>query len=582
MLKPLRFRWLTDSSAWRRLAALVARYPKSANTLWLLSLWCLVNAILNVRAPMPEPHGAYLLPSIDSSVLLAAFAFVGMLSTFGARKFPWLARLRVPAALLVLVGVLLVLARVYRLGDGIAQTFQSRPVNLFIDSPMLGELVRLLYTTMPLYQFVLVIACVVVIVPLLVWLCYKCCERLALLLRQPFLAGVFVAITAVFCGISALLPKDDKTDKDDPYRGAFAASLVPRLRGDYKTFVQAKELDKWGAEALSWSRRNFARTSADLSKLEGANVLLFVVESYGATLLTRPFYADGVNELYASLTHSFDGDGYHYASGLLDSPTNGGLSWLAHSTLLTGVRVTNQAIFNFVTKAEPKGLVHYFREAGYYTISAEPATTRKIQGPDLLKFETVFTSVDYDYLGPRYTWAPMPDQLVVDKIHRKFVANATRPLFIKYALVSSHGPWSMIPPMLDDWSSIGDGDIYNHVENIHYPTSWTNLSEAHGPYLHSVKYSMEVIRRYLHDFIKDGSLIIILGDHQPTGQITDQSKDTRVPIHIVSRNEKFVQKFIKRGYVQGMRPDLDRKASGMENFPGDLAFDFSAPKPKRE
>jgi hypothetical protein len=577
-----RFRWLTDNIAWRKVSAWVERYPRTASGVKFLLCWSLVNVLLDLRAPNDEAPGSYLLPSVDACVLLGIFALVGMLSVYGARRVAGLERLRVPLVFHVLVGIALFVIRIFRVGDGIAQTFQSRAANLFIDAPMLSELARLLYTTMPLYQFVGVGIGLVIVVPALVFLGYKCSRSLAEQLRAPSNVIVFAAVVGCFAIASLFTPvyKDD-ADAAERFSGAFAASVVPRLSADWRAFGDSRELAAKRGDRVIEARRTLERSSGNLSKLGGANVLLVIVESYGATLLTNPFYTERMDKLYVTLEKSFADDGYKVASTFLDSPTNGGFSWLAHATLLTGVRVMNQADYKFVTNAEPKGLVHFFKEAGYYTITAEPGTTRKVTGPDLFKFDTRISAARFGYRGPRYAWATMPDQLVLDTVHRRAITQHKDPLFIKYALVSSHGPWALQPPVIDDWSKIGNGEIYNHVDNVSFPTSWTNLKAAQGPYISSIEYTLEVIRRYLHEFIKDGSLVIILGDHQPTGKITNRSKDTRVPVHILSRNPEFVSKFIARGYIPGVRPDLNRPAKGMETFPGDFLEDFSDPKPAK-
>jgi Sulfatase len=573
MLKTLRLRWLTESSAWQRASALSLRYPKAARALLLLGCWAALNTLLNLRAPLPEAPGSYLLPSIDSTVLLAVFAAVGLAATVGARRFPRLASLRIPTLVHVLLGLVLVVLRVFRVGDGITQTFHSRPANLFIDAPMLSDLGRLLYTTMPGYQLLLVMVGLLLVVPLLVALGYKCCSVAARVLRDPFQIGVFASVVALFAVVSFVSPAADAQH----YTGAFTSSVVPRLRADYKAFTTAK-VTRRRDQHIARAKAKFKRSSGNLAHLGGANVLLIVVESYGATLLTNPFYAERMTKMLDGLSESFDAGGYHYASALLDSPTNGGYSWLAHASLLTGVRITNQSYFDYVTSVEPKGLVHYFRRAGYFTVSVEPATTRVSTEHDLFKFDSRIVNSNFGYQGPRYSWAPMPDQLVMDFVRRHGGPKQKKPLFIKYALVSSHGPWNIQPPLIDDWDTIGDGSIYNTLESVTFPTSWTNLTEAHGPYMRSIEYSMEVIRRYLDQFVKDGSLVIILGDHQPTGQITDHTQDARVPIHIVSRNKRFVKKFLQRGYAPGMRPDLNRPAAGLETFPTDLLYDFSGKK----
>jgi hypothetical protein len=267
-------------------------------------------------------------------------------------------------------------------------------------------------------------------------------------------------------------------------------------------------------------------------------------------------------------------------SSLLSSSTVGGGSWLAHATLLTGVRIENQLDFGWITRTEPKGLVHYFREAGYRTLTVEPATKRIDPTYDLFKFEQRLSYADFGYRGPRFGWAPMPDQFVLDFVHRKKVTRGGRPWFIKYALVSSHAPWSVQPQLVEDWSNLQQGLIYKELTPVTFPTGWSELSEAHGAYMRSIEYSMEVTRQYLERFLLDNSLVILLGDHQPTGDVTGHSADKRVPLHVLSRNCDFMVPFLKRGYVQGMTPDLNATEAGLETFAPNLVSDFSEPATK--
>lgn len=545
------------------------RHPAWTTTLQLLLAWSLLNVMLNLRAPLREPLIASLLPSLDTTILLACFAIAG----WAARRWRWFTNLRLAGLVfLFLLALVVLVLRIFRLGDGIAQLFQSRPANLFVDAPMLPELARLLHSTMPSWQFALVVLGVGIAAPLLVWATFRCSLVCARTLTQPHPRIAFAGIALLLAALSAVLPAPEDPTR---YTGAFSASVAPRLRADLNLFIQSRELSRQLVQRMSEARERFAQSTGDLAKLGDANVLIFVVESYGNTLLTTPIYAERVAALYEKYESTLKRHGFHYASRLIDSPTNGGYSWFAHSTLMTGVRIAHQQDYHAITAAEPKGLVHYLREAGYFTVSAEPGTTRLSKGPDLYKWDFVVSAQRFGYQGPKFSWAPMTDQFVIDVIHRRVIQDQPRPVFVKYSLVSSHGPWNIQPPLIEDWSTIGDGSLYHQLPPVEFPTSWTDLSAAHLPFMHSIEYTLGVILRYLEKVVKDGSLVVIVGDHQPTGMITKHTTDTTVPIHVISRRPSFIERFIRRGYTQTMRPKSDETPPGMETFAGDFLEDFS-------
>jgi hypothetical protein len=87
---------------------------------------------------------------------------------------------------------------------------------------------------------------------------------------------------------------------------------------------------------------------------------------------------------------------------------------------------------------------------------------------------------------------------------------------------------------------------------------------------------MHVMEGFLTNYVKDDSLVIFVGDHQPHQQVTGPDNLTwSVPIHIVSRNPDFVAPFMRRGYIKGMIPDQPLPHVGMERFMEEFLSDFS-------
>ncbi|HWI33614.1 MAG TPA: CDP-alcohol phosphatidyltransferase, partial [Lapillicoccus sp.] len=85
-----------------------------------------------------------------------------------------------------------------------------------------------------------------------------------------------------------------------------------------------------------------------LAGLAGKDVLVVFVESYGRVALEDPALAPTVTAAVDRATTRLGAKGFTGRSAYLTSPTFGGLSWLAHSTLETGLPITDQVRYNAV------------------------------------------------------------------------------------------------------------------------------------------------------------------------------------------------------------------------------------------
>jgi hypothetical protein len=357
--------------------------------------------------------------------------------------------------------------------------------------------------------------------------------------------------------------------------GGFAASALPRF-GDEITFwfrldgYRERQRARLAATAAALPPGN-----AELSGLDRQHVLLFLIESYGETLLDRPLFAEKSSALYARLQGKLEQTGFHTASAILDSPTYGGGSWLAHATLATGIRVDSQLDYDLLSSSRPRTLPQRFHDAGYRTVVVQPGTTRALSKPDFLGFDHAYYAWSFGYRGPRFGWASMPDQYVVDWIRKKELETATQPLLLTFALVSSHAPWSTLPPLVDDWSKLGDGTIFNELTPVRAAVEWSDLARGSLAYQASIEYDLELLTRFLVDFVEDDSLVLWAGDHQPAPDVTGHSPKQGVPIHVISRRGAFLEPFFARGYTPGLKPARGAARLPMESLLVSLLRDFS-------
>jgi hypothetical protein len=168
----------------------------------------------------------------------------------------------------------------------------------------------------------------------------------------------------------------------------------------------------------------------------------------------------------------------------------------------------------------------------------------------------------------------MPDQFVLDWVRRREWTAPAQPIFARYVLISSHASFSIQPPYIADWETIGDGSLYKAREPVTYPIEWPDLSNAGEAYLRSLEYEFETLGNYLAQYVTRDTLIIILGDHQPNVQLTGPGEPWSVPVHVVSRNPRLLTPFRQRGYTAGLFPDQPLPHAGMETFLPGFLEDF--------
>jgi hypothetical protein len=47
---------------------------------------------------------------------------------------------------------------------------------------------------------------------------------------------------------------------------------------------------------------------------------------------------------------------------------------------------------------------------------------------------------------------------------------------------------------------------------------------------------------------------LLVGDHQPTANVSGEGVSWDVPVHIISRDPQLLQRFIAQGFVAGLEP----------------------------
>jgi hypothetical protein len=542
-------------------------------TLIFIACAIFLNISVNLRYPGAEPGIWFFAPSLDIVIVFMCLAWAGQLS--------W----RIPRFVRIGAVVWLFVIRFMRLGDGVQERYFGQVFNLHSDLPLIPEAIRFVYSTRPFWQFAIGTVLSLAALVGLGFLWYRALafsERYLRDIRHVYMTAALVALGFFGTKLANFGPRHAHL-----FKSGFAASAMPRVFHEIELLANVYDEEAEFGKVITATGAMLDSLPSDLAKLEGANVHFILVESYGRAMFEVPALVNASKRTFESFEGELSKKGFEIASLVLDSSTYGGQSWLAHATIGTGVRTKTQLEYELVLARKPKTLATFFREAGYRTVVAQPGTTREWPKGEFYNFEQKYYSWHYGYKGPKFAWATMSDQFILDFVRRRefapkskpaFADRAARPLFIQYVLVSSHAPWSALPPVIDDWATIGNGSIYHKLPVRRFPIEWPHFENATEAYGASIVYDFEILRTFIANYIDDGSLIVILGDHQPVPEVNGHSREMGVPIHVLSKNPALIKPFLERGYVKGLLPNVSGYHQGLETFLPNLLVDFSIGK----
>ena len=546
-------------SHWRE--RLLARWAVARPHLIFVLALLFIDVVVNLRYPGYEQSFWYLTPSVDVVAVFAYFALFGWKG--------W----RVPRLLRVVLVFLLFFVRLLRLGDGVQEKYFSQSFNLYTDLPLVGELVRFAHSTLPGWRFAAGAAAAVVALVGIVVACYAALGYAERYLSHGPNALVFAAIAGL--SFVAVSPVGQDPEYADHWFGGLAVSAVPRIKHEVRFLYNVSARRSERMQAIAQAQRRLEKTPSNLAKLHHANVYLIFVESYGRTVFDRPFFTARARERFETFESDLVDRGFAIVSGTITSPTYGGHSWLAHTTLATGIQVADELQYELVSASKPKTIARIFHDAGYRTVLAAPGTTREWPKGEFYQFDAKYYLWNFGYAGPDYAWATMPDQFVLDFVRRSELKEPKGPLFIQYNLVSSHAPWSDLPTVVNDWDKLGNGALFETQQRMKYPIVWPYFENASQAYIDSIMYDFEVLKRYITQYVLDDSLVIILGDHQPVAEVNGRTQFTGVPVHVLSRDGALVEPFAARGFGRGMWPPNRFSYAPMSSFLVNLLQDYS-------
>ena len=295
-----------------------------------------------------------------------------------------------------------------------------------------------------------------------------------------------------------------------------------------------------------------------LTSLRGKDVLVVFVESYGRVAVQDSSVSPRIGAVLDRGAAQLRAAGFSSRSAFLTSPTFGGLSWLAHSTLQSGVTVNGEWRYDQVVKKGRVTLTRAFQRAGWRAVGAMPGNRRAWpEGSTFYHYDRVYDRRNFGYRGPAFGLPPMPDQYTLLALQRRELAKRRRPpLFAEVDLISSHAPWTRIPQLIA-WDEVGDGSIFHRLpaEESTQAALFGDADRARAAYGHSIEYSLSTIFSFIQRYGDDDLVLVLLGDHQPATLVTghdDPSHD--VPVSVIAHDPKVMDRIAGWTWEDGVSP----------------------------
>jgi len=302
----------------------------------------------------------------------------------------------------------------------------------------------------------------------------------------------------------------------------------------------------------------YASTPSDrlLTALKGKDVVIAFIESYGQVAVQGTSFSSGVDQVLRQGAAQLSADGYSSQSAFLASPTFGGVSWLAHSTLQTGLWIDKQQLYNKVLKSTRFTLSDAFGNAGWNTVSDIPSDTHPWPpGSSFYHYGTLLDTNNVGYLGPTFGYARIPDQYTWKYFWDHELAQPHQPVMAEIDFVSSHTPWAPLPTMVP-WDQVGDGSVFEPQPAAGDSTStvWQSPERVQAAYGQSIQYSLTAMFSFLHTYDDPNLVLIVLGDHEPATIVSGKGASHNVPISIISKDPSVMDAISGWHWQDGVLP----------------------------
>jgi hypothetical protein len=293
-----------------------------------------------------------------------------------------------------------------------------------------------------------------------------------------------------------------------------------------------------------------------LATLGGRDVSFVFLESFGAVLYDHAQVRPATEAARHALQDALSASGRRVVSGFFRSPTIGGASDLAHLSLLSGVDLSDPRRHDLLLTTRRPTLLHLFKQAGYQSFGLYHAVSWPWPEHVHYGFDHYVDGPSLGYDGPPITFWKIPDQIALARFEQRFPRAAdSPPRVFFFPTISSHFPFGPVPPYQPDWQRAVTARPFDADELEAATAKPVNWLDMRSHYVASVNYVYRWLTGYFELPEARETVYVLVGDHQPTANITGERVPWDVPVHIISRDPALLERFKAQGFSDGLWPD---------------------------
>ncbi len=429
--------------------------------------------------------------------------------------------------------------------DVTAPGLYGRDFNLYWDSRHLGNVTAMLARAVPAWQIVAGAAGLVVIIAAVYLLARLALRHLAAAMQHRRARAVLGSAAALVIAAFAMQQVTSFAAAQPAFADPASGAYLRQAR--YVVAMAATG----GASPVLGDSPDFG--AADLRGLDGADVVLVFLESYGAITFDNPAFADTLAESRRNLDAAVGDSGRELISAYVESPTFGASSWLAHLSLLTGVKVTDQYEYTSLMASSRDTIVRAFGRGGYRTVAVMPGMRQPWPEGAFYGFDVIYGRDLLAYEGPEFGWWGIPDQFALARLDALERGAAPRaPVFAVFPTSTSHAPFGPVPPFLPAWSRALERDGYR-PEDVASAAA-PDLTDLAPSYLRSIAYGYDTLAGYIRTHAGENLVLIVIGDHQPPAAVSGREASHDVPVHVIASRPGLLRHLRASGFRSSVEP----------------------------
>lgn len=462
-------------------------------------------------------------------------------------------RHRLPTRLFDVLAVIYALLVLGRYVDVVAPALFGRPISLYWDVPQLPRFLWVTASGLPWWVTALALLAIV----LLVWGFHRlltlamrvAADGLRPYARQRWLWALNAVLAGVvaanYAGVQATWPYISKP-------------VMP-------TYWKELRLIRDASSPESVARALPARTVVDdalaqppgrvLAALGGHDLHLFFLESFGAMLYDRPEAEQATAATRARLQQSIQDSGRQVVSAFYRSPTIGGASDLAHMSVLSGIDLSDPRRHDLLLTTHRPTLLKVFQHAGYEVFGVYHSVWWDWVERSYYGFDVYLSGPDLDYRGPSFGYWHIPDQFAAARLEQMHPRTPDRkPRMTLLSTISTHFPFVPVPPYQPDWSRVLSDHPFDAPDVARAQAEKVNWANMAPDYLRTVNYAHTWLADYFRQPESRETVYLMMGDHQPTANIAGEGAPWDVPIYVVARDARLLDRFRALGFSDGLTP----------------------------